>query len=127
MWFKTRVGLVCNGGTVEFLADRWSRQPIGKCAGVYAYQARHPEGRKKRLFRAPVATFNRKIYLACFLDNGEADDQVTDCMGRIAEAVQSGASLCDLSHLGAESAWGSPDYGVFVHWRNQVRSSEQFK
>jgi len=113
VWFKTRVGLVCIEGTAEFLAERWSLPSVGKYIGVFAYQARHPETVRKRLFRKAEYA-NRKIYLACIPDDGN-DNEVMECMQRIEEAVRTG-TICDLSDIGAVGAWNNPGYGVMVNW-----------
>src|SRR5262245_2701311 len=104
-------------GTVEFLADRWPLQNGGRAIGVYAYQARHPDFVVQRLFRSPTQIANRKIYLACYLDGEDGEFAVADCMRRLERAVRQNEPVCDLSDLGDEAAWNTPNWWVLIPWR----------
>jgi hypothetical protein len=108
--------LVCVEGTAEFLADRWSHPKTGKGAGLFAYQARHPEGMQQRLFRRATYSANRKIYLALFPDDGFVEEEVGKCLQRIETAIREGQLLCDLSDVGTDAAWAVSDHGIIVKW-----------
>lgn len=115
MWFKTRAGLVHIDGTAEFMVDRFTRSGGVKSVGVVALKQYHAQFVLKRLFRPPLEISHRRIYLACFPDNEDADRALAKCMVRIESAVIEENLVCDLSDLGQEDDWG-PGNMPFIRW-----------
>jgi hypothetical protein len=117
MWYKTRTGLVYTEGTVEIGADRWAQKGGRRVAGVFIYQAHHPETIVKPLLQSSARLTGRKIYLAMFSDDGTGERTVTETMRRIESAIRLDQAVCDLSDLGDDAAWPAPDYGMFAGWQ----------
>ena len=102
MWFKTRVGLCLLPEAFDIRA--WKSPKTGDWAIVAM-------GRRTGAADIRVAFFFRAkttpawYYLACFRDADTVQAEIGRTFAAIADAVRSGAPLCDLSTAGVAEAW----------------------
>ena len=101
MWFKTRVDLghICTDFEIRAC---YRRETGGWWIAAYA---RSGEAEGKSFFKS-FSFGGSWFYLAALPGGAEAEKEIARAMEIIAKAVESGATICDLTEVGTDEAWG---------------------